>query len=93
MIPENSKGYFGGGNVLLDKENKEILSSNLTMDKETGLGNWTEEDFIRTLRFGLRPDNTPLSYPMVPAPMITDEEASAMWSYLQTIPEIHNPME
>jgi mono/diheme cytochrome c family protein len=92
MTPENSKGYFGGGNILLDKEQNEVPSSNLTMDKETGLGNWTEEDFIRTLRFGMRPDNTPLTYPMVPAPMITEEEASAIWAYLKTLPEIHNPL-
>jgi len=93
MNPENSLGYMGGGNVLLDKEFNEIYSSNLTMDKETGLGNWSEEDFIKTLRFGMKPDNTPLLFPMVPAPMITDEEASAIWTYLQTIPVIVNKME
>ena len=93
MNPENSKGYFGGGNTLLDKDLNEIYSSNLTMDKETGLGNWTEEDFIKTLRFGMRPDQTPLRYPMVPSPMITDEEASAIWTYLQSLPTIHNPIQ
>jgi len=92
MNPENSKGYFGGGNTLLDKDLNEIYSSNLTMDKETGLGNWTEEDFIKTLRFGMRPDQTPLRYPMVPSPMITDQEASAIWTYLQSLPTIHNPI-
>jgi len=93
MNPENSEGYFGGGNTLLDKDLNEIYSSNLTNDKETGLGNWTEEDFIKTLRFGMRPDQTPLRYPMVPSPMITDEEASAIWTYLQSLPTIHNPIE
>lgn len=91
MVPENSQGYFGGGNVLLDKEGLEVLSSNLTMDEETGLGTWSEEEFIRTLRFGMKPDNTPLTYPMVPSPMISDDEASFIWEYLQTIPVIHNP--
>jgi hypothetical protein len=93
MTPENSKGYFGGGNTLLDKDLNEVLSSNLTMDKETGLGHWTEEEFIRTLRFGMRPDDTPLRYPMVPSPMITDDEAAAIWAYLQTLPVIHNPID
>lgn len=93
MIPENSEGYFGGGNLLFDKEHKEIRSSNLTMDKETGLGDWTEEQFIRTLRFGMRPDHTPLRYPMMPAPVITDDEASAIWTYLQSIPVIHNQVD
>lgn len=92
MNPENSDGYFGGGSVLLDKDLNAILSSNLTMDKESGLGNWSEEDFIKTLRFGMRPDRTPLRYPMVPAPMITDEEAAAIWAYLNTLPVIYNPL-
>jgi mono/diheme cytochrome c family protein len=93
MRPENSAGYFGGGNTLLDKEMKVVYSSNLTMDKETGLGNWTEAEFTRALRFGMKPDNTPVRYPMIPAPVITDEEASAIWAYLQTVPVIHNPLE
>ncbi|HER10103.1 MAG TPA: cytochrome c [Bacteroides sp.] len=93
MNPENSKGYFGGGNILMDKEMNEIRSSNLTMDGETGLGTWTEEEFIKTLRFGMRPDGKPLRFPMMPAPMITDEEASSIWAYLQTIPKISNMIE
>ena len=93
MNPERSKGYFGGGSLLRDKEMNEIYSSNLTMDKETGIGSWSEEEFIRTLRFGMRPDNTPLRYPMIPAPMISEEEASAIWAYLQTIPVIVNEVE
>lgn len=93
MNPERSEGYFGGGNLLRDKEMNEIYSSNLTMDEETGIGTWTEEEFIRTLRFGMRADNTPLRYPMLPSPMITDEEASAIWAYLQTIPVIVNKVE
>ena len=90
MYPERSKGFFGGGNILFDKEMNEIPSSNLTMDKATGIGTWTEEEFLRTLRFGMKPDNTPFRYPMLPAPMITDAEASAIWAYLQHIPVIVN---
>lgn len=93
MNPENSKGYFGGGNRLLDQELNEIFSSNLTMDIETGLGSWSEEEFIKTLRYGMRPDDTPLRYPMVPAPMITPAEASAIWAYLKSIPAIVNEVE
>jgi len=93
MHPENSKGYFGGGNTLYDKEMNVVLSSNLTMDPETGLGNWTEEAFAKALRFGRKPDGTAMRPPMVPSPLITDEEAGAIWAYLQTIPVIRNPME
>ena len=91
MQPENSKGYFGGGNILYDKQMNKVISANLTMDEETGLGKWTEEEFITTLRFGRKPDGTAVQPPMMPAPRITDEEASAIWTYLQTVPKIHNP--
>lgn len=93
MYPERSEGFFGGGNILYDKEMNEVPSSNLTMDEATGIGSWTEQEFIRTLRFGMKPDNTPLRYPMLPAPMITDTEASAIWAYLQSIPVIVNEVE
>jgi mono/diheme cytochrome c family protein len=93
MQPENSDGYFGGGNVLYDKQMNKVLSTNLTMDEESGLGTWTEEEFIKALRFGMKPDGTGVKPPMLPAPLITDEEASAIWTYLKTIPEIHNPLE
>ncbi len=91
MNPENSKGFFGGGNVLYDKQMNKVISANLTMDEETGLGTWTEEDFKTALRFGRKPDGTTVQPPMVPAPRITDEEASDIWAYLKTLPEIHNP--
>jgi mono/diheme cytochrome c family protein len=93
MDPENSQGYFGGGSVMYDREMNKILTSNLTMDEETGLGSWTEEDFIMALRYGRRPDNSAIRFPMMPAPLITEEEAAAIWTYLQTVPVIHNPIE
>jgi mono/diheme cytochrome c family protein len=93
MEPEQSEGFMGGGNTLYDKEMNVIKSSNLTMDKETGLGDWSEEEFIKTLRYGMKPDGSILKYPMTPRPMITDEEASDIWAYLQTVPKIHNKVE
>lgn len=93
MQPEKSEGFLGGGNRLYDKEMNVVLSTNLTMDEETGLGTWTEEGFIKALRYGMKPDGSVLQFPMLPAPMITEEEASAIWAYLQTVPVIHNPAE
>ena len=91
MVPELSGGYLGGGNPIPDLEGNIILSANLTFDKETGIGNWTEEEFVRSLRSGVRPDNTAFRLPMNPYPAITDDEASAIYTYLQSVPVIHNP--
>ena len=73
-----------------DKEGVIINSANLTMDKETGLGNWTEEQFIEAVRFAKRPDGKALRYPMQPFPKMTAEEAATIWAYLQTVPVIRN---
>lgn len=90
ITPENSAGYFGGGNKLLDPKTGEvIICANLTPDVETGIGAWTEEEFGRAVRAG-QGKNGPL-HPVMPRfTNFTDEEISAMWAYLQTIPAISN---
>ena len=71
------------------------FARNLTPDPETGLGSWTEEQFIRTLRTG-RHLGIPSGRPILP-PMpwqayaqMTDEDLKALWAYLQTVPAIRN---
>ncbi len=91
QTPENSAGFLGGGNPIPDLDGTIILSSNLTMDPETGLGNWTEEDFIKSVKMGIRPDKISNRYPMMAFSLLTDDEVSAIWAYLQTVPVIHNP--
>jgi len=66
---------------------------NLTPDDNTGMGIWTEEMFIRTLRTGR---HMGVSRPVMP-PMpwqgyaqMTDEDLKAIYAYLRTIPPIHN---
>jgi hypothetical protein len=90
-VPEKSAGFMGGGNkVGLNMEGQDMYSSNLTPDEETGIGNWTEEDFVKAIRFGQKPNNQPIRLPMVPYPQLSISEAKAMYAYLMTIPPIHN---
>lgn len=93
MEPEKTPGYLGGGNALPDLEGNTIVSRNLTPDKETGLGNWTEEQFVRALKMGIRPNGPALRYPMLPYTALTDEEAKAIWAYLQTVPGVKNKVD
>ena len=91
MVPENSIGYFAGGNPLLDLDGNLILSPNLTMDGETGLGKWTEEQFITAVKTGIRPHGKPANkYPMATYPNLYDEEAKAIWAYLNTLEPVRN---
>lgn len=91
--PEKTPGYLSGGNKMQDMEGHPIVSRNLTPDSETGLGNWTEDQFILALRTGIRPAGSALRFPMTPFTQLTDEEAKAIWAYLETVPAIHNPIE
>jgi len=71
------------------------FSANITSDKETGIGNWTEEQFFRCLREGKYhglADGRMLLPPM-PWPDFknyTDEELRAIFAYLKSIPAVKN---
>lgn len=90
LEPEKSKGFMGGGNPLLDQTGALVRSANITFDEETGIGKWSESDFARALRYGVRPDRTVLVYPMVPIPELTEEDAAALYAYLKTVPRMRN---
>ena len=91
LHPEQSGGYYGGGNPMLNLQRQVIVSSNLTPDAETGLAaHYSEASFVRAVRFGQAPDGRPLRYPMIPHAGLTDSEVKAIYAYLQTVPAIKN---
>jgi mono/diheme cytochrome c family protein len=83
--PEKSAGFYGGGNLMLDANGLKISTANITPDPATGIGSWTEEQFLRALKAGFRPDNTPIVYPMQAYVELTDAEARAIHAYLRTV--------
>ena len=90
--PSLSDGYLAGGNtVYLPEMEKPIISANITMDEETGIGNWTEDEFIQAMKTGRRPDGKVLSYPMLPYSFLDTTEILAIYSYLKTVPTISHP--
>lgn len=89
LQPELTPGYLGGGNKPLNMEGKVIVTQNLTPD-ETGIGNWSEKQFVRALKYGIKEGEHALRYPMVPYVFLTDHEAESIFAYLQTVPPIHN---
>ncbi|MGH9389053.1 MAG: hypothetical protein ACRD1Z_05505, partial [Vicinamibacteria bacterium] len=86
--PEKTPGYLGGGNPLLGLNGEALYSANLTPHEGTGLGSWAREGFLRAVREGFRPDGTPLLYPMVPLPELSETEVGAIYAYLRTVPPI-----
>ncbi len=62
-----------------------VYSSNITPDPETGLGQWSADDFWRALHDGVSADGR-LLYPAFPYThysLITREDSDAMWAYLR----------
>lgn len=90
LQPELTPGFFGGGNKPLNMEGEVMLTANLTPDKETGIGNWSEEQFIKAVKYGLKDGEPALRYPMLPFHRLTDYEAKAIFEYLKTVPPIKN---
>lgn len=90
--PEESAGFYGGGNQMVGEGGKPIFTANLTFDPETGIGGgkYTREQFVRAVKLGVRPDGTTLRPPMGPHPTLTDGEAGAIFEYLKTVPQLHN---
>ena len=69
-----------------------IYSSNITSDAATGIGDWTQADFERALRQGIRKDGAYL-YPAMPYVSYTkmsEADMSALWSYIHGLQPVHN---
>lgn len=67
-----------------------FYSPNITPDKETGIGRWSEQDFVRAMRLGMSPDGDHY-YPAFPYPSYTklsDDDIRALWAYLKTRPPV-----
>ncbi len=65
---------------------------NITMDEETGIGTWTDEEIIRAIREGVRPDGTIIGPPMpiLSYRHMSDYDVRAIVAYLRSIPPVSN---
>ena len=69
-----------------------IYSANLTPDRNTGIGLWSDEDFRRSMRFGVRPDgaNYYTAFPYPHFTKLTRDDILAIRSYLATLAPVAN---
>jgi mono/diheme cytochrome c family protein len=69
-----------------------IYSSNLTPDPETGLGSWSEDDFIRAMRNGVAPGGKYLfpAFPYTAFTKLSTPDIQAIYAYLRTLPAVHS---
>jgi mono/diheme cytochrome c family protein len=71
------------------------FAANLTPDKATGLGGWTADQFIKTMRTGKhlgvgRPILPPM--PWFDIAPLTDADLKALFSYLRSVKPVQNPV-
>ena len=80
-----AKPFAGGKRI--DTPFGGIYSPNLTPDRETGLGGWSDDEFYSALRFGVAPDGSRY-YPAFPYPnftKLTRQDIFAIRAYLATL--------
>lgn len=78
---------FAGGRALKTPFGT-FYGPNITPHATAGIGRWTEADFARALRLGLRPDGAHY-FPAFPYPSftrITDADVRDLWAYLRSLP-------
>jgi mono/diheme cytochrome c family protein len=67
-----------------------LYTSNITPDPETGIGNWTPDQFYGAMHTGRFPDGG-LLYPAMPFgsyTKVTREDSDAIFAYLKTVPPV-----
>ena len=78
---------FAGGRALKTPFGT-FFGPNITPDPQHGIGRWSEADFVRAMRMGVRPDGADL-FPAFPYPsftLISDADLRDLWAYLRTVP-------
>ena len=70
-----------------------IYSANITKDHETGIGGWTDAQFLAAVHRGVDDEGVPL-YPAMPYAAfsyMSDADALAIKAYLFSLPAVHRP--
>jgi mono/diheme cytochrome c family protein len=83
---------FAGG-LEMDTPFGKISTPNITPDKATGIGDYTDQQFIRVFHAGIRRDGAYL-YPVMPFPWyakVTDDDVLAIKAYLFSLPPVTAP--
>jgi len=86
-----SDRLFGGGRPI-ETPFGTLVSPNITPDRETGIGSWTDDEFDAAVRHGRRRDGAYL-YPAMPYPYYTRmsrDEVRSIRAYLATVKPVRN---
>ena len=79
------------GGFVIEEPGFKAYAPNITMDEATGIGTWSDEEIMRAIREGFRPDGTIIGPPM-PTPWyrdISDTDVRAIIAYLRSVEPVN----
>jgi mono/diheme cytochrome c family protein len=94
--PQGPKGPLPNmnlaGGMAFDEKPFTAFASNITPDKETGIGRWTDAQLIRAIREGRRPDDSVIGPPMPIASYrgMSDKDVKALVAYMRTVEPVNH---
>ncbi|MCP3389157.1 cytochrome c [Bradyrhizobium sp. CCGB12] len=90
--PDMSR-FLGGSDVGFEIPGQGVyVGSNITPDKETGIGSWSTEQIVKAIQAGERPDHRILA-PIMPwhaFATLTADDAKAIAAFLQSLKPVSN---
>jgi len=89
--PDLSRALSGGSQVF-DEPRFKVSGSNITPDKDTGIGGWSDAELKRFLVSGKRPDGTRVA-PIMPTAfydVLTARDLDALTAYLRSVPAVRH---
>ena len=89
---QSKQGKKGAGTIFVEAGMEWLVAPNITPDRETGAGNWTDEQFARAIREGVGHDGRRL-FPMMPYMNfreMSDEDLASVVVYIRSINPVRN---
>ncbi len=90
---EKNKGPRLAGGRAIKTPFGTFYGPNITPDPVNGIGAWTEAQFLRALREGVRADGAHLfpAFPYTSFTGMTEADAKDLWAYLRSVPAVARP--
>jgi len=87
------KGALNAGGRKYEGPFGTVYSANITPDRDTGIGTWTDEQIITAIRLGRRPNGERLIpvHPYTVFNGMAEEDLQALVAYLRTVPPVIQP--
>src|SRR5947207_4713938 len=87
-------GREGSGHIWADQDLPWLVAPNITPDKETGAGNWSDDMLARAIREGIGHDGRTL-FPVMPYPhyrQMSEEDLASVIVYVRSVPPVRSQL-